>query len=412
MNIVTSRNNGDIIPYFGRSIIVQNDDPVLVKSINTLRKLSNDCNRLSNNDKAKNKDSWKSLQQDLDNTIHTLIDSNLSVSKYRLDILNEAVIPYLISMESSLNIEHSRYFHLSSLLALLSGDHSSINTRDNQNLLHPSSTLIELESLVKDINRQSGFGLWPSRLGKSVDIAVQKQWQPIIQDNKRALTNIGGKLICLGLVEIVGRPIIMLYPLYLVSQEILQIVSDIQLPKESSTKVSLKSIVNLIKAIVMLYASLQILGVLSMYSGLGYSCLVIGIVSCVISTKEDLIKLTSPIISQYLKQFESLFDKLYIIEANFLSSLSNTLNLESSVSSSPSSSSNVQPLQFDTSHISSINSNEPLELHQNNNSSINNTSNTTLNIARSESSEYIFAEAFPVEEDNINNSNILRQRRK
>jgi hypothetical protein len=427
-NIIASRNNGDIVPYYGRSIIVNKYDPILTKSISTLRKLSNDCNRLSKNDRAKNKDSWKSLQQDLDYTINTFIDSNSSVSKYKLDILNEAVIPYISSMESSLSIEHFRYFHLSSLLALLSGDVSNNNNRDNQYQSHPSSTLIELESLVKDINRQSGFGLWPSRLGKYVEQAVQKQWQPIIQDNKRALSNIGGKLVCLGLVEIVGRPIIMLYPLYLVSQEVLQIVSDIQTPKEGNNKVSIKSIVNLIKAMVMLYASLQVLGVLAMYSGLGYSCLILGIVSCVISTKEDLIKIASPIISQYLKQFEALFDKLYKIETNVLSSLSNNVNVEPpppSSSSSSSSSTNSQSLQFDTSHLSSTNSDNPLELHLNdsnnnndntnnngNNNNSDNNDNNNSNVPRNESSEYIFAEAYPLEEENITNSNILRQRRK
>jgi hypothetical protein len=79
--------------------------------------------------------------------------------------------------------------------------------------------------------------------------------------------------IYIGLVEAVGRPIVLLYPLFLTTQEVLKIATEYDVKKS----VSVESILQMGKMIVMLIAVVQLAGILTMYSGLGYVCLALGI---------------------------------------------------------------------------------------------------------------------------------------
>jgi hypothetical protein len=130
------------------------------------------------------------------------------------------------------------------------------------------------------------------------------------------LTYLGSKLVILGLVEVIGKPIVMLYPIYnllITIQDIFQLgVAEVRPAAKSLT---LSQIVTLIKAIGLLLVTMQLIWVLSSYTGLGYACLGIGVTAITGSSSEDFIKrFSAPLFSQYLIKMELFIDQVSKIE--------------------------------------------------------------------------------------------------
>ena len=130
-----------------------------------------------------------------------------------------------------------------------------------------------MDALVYDISRTRTF--WKSKFSTLLQTSVAKQWQPILLDMQAGLRTIGGNLLCLGLVEVIGRPVMMLYPIYIVCMESLQLISEF----ETTKRISHQSILKIFKILVYLFISFQLMALLSMYTGLGYSCLLLGAVA-------------------------------------------------------------------------------------------------------------------------------------
>ena len=74
------------------------------------------------------------------------------------------------------------------------------------------------------------------------------------------------KFAALGLVEVVGRPIVMLYPIYLLLLQTIDIVKAL----EHKKNVSPQSIMSVLKAVLLLYLSSYLMTLLSMYQGNQY----------------------------------------------------------------------------------------------------------------------------------------------
>ncbi len=123
-------------------------------------------------------------------------------------------------------------------------------------------------------------------------------------------------MVILGLVEVIGKPIVMLYPIYnllITIQDIFQLgVAEVRPAAKSLT---LSQIVTLIKAIGLLLVTMQLIWVLSSYTGLGYACLGIGVTAITGSSSDDFIKrYSAPLFSQYLIKMELFIDQVSKIE--------------------------------------------------------------------------------------------------
>jgi hypothetical protein len=175
-----------------------------------------------------------------------------------------------------------------------------------------------METMIKEINSQRS--LWKSKLVTSLECSVKKQWEPIIHDHKQMLQTVGSQLFALGLVEVIGRPILMLYPLYLAANDLLNIATEFEVKKT----VSLSSVVQLGKLFVMSMAILQISNILAMYSGVGYTCLAIGFLALFISSNDELTKHFVPILAPHIAHAGTFFAKLSHLEQMTLSTLSLT----------------------------------------------------------------------------------------
>ena len=223
-------NQENIVPYFGRDGVVVPTDLIYQQAIESLIDASTSIAAIALSRKAP---MWTSLSEELAQFSHGFLDPKIPIRRYQLDLLVETVIPYLQDRKNHMHTNASRFSQIESLLRILSGgdtSQSSPGGADSGN--HPYHSLIKIEKLIVLINREGG--LWKSKLSTSLEEGVRKQWSPIIGDHQRALSSIGGKLCILGLVEAVGRPIMMLYPLYLVTQEALKIASEIEIKKTIS----------------------------------------------------------------------------------------------------------------------------------------------------------------------------------
>ena len=270
------------------------------------------------------------------------------------------------------------------------------NDANDQETNHPAHILCKIELIIDDIDNNSGFGLWKSSLASSLRRAVKKQWDPILKDTQKALQLVGSKLLMLGVVEVIGRPLIMLYPLYVISTDCLQVISDMNLQQEELTMRTISQIppakfLLLVKAFMLLWASFQVITILSMFNSIGYSCLIIGSISLFLSVSDERTKQVAPFLSTHMKHLDNVMSFLSVIENKMMNS-------------------------FNTNIIrNSINNNNN---NNNNNNSINNNNNSNNNNNNNDnSSSPIIEEVDDAgnvinNDENISKSNELRQRKK
>ena len=128
----------------------------------------------------------------------------------------EAVLPYIKSMQVRVSLDKKRFSQVRKLLYLVT-DSSNSST---------AGTLLEIDEIVREIKSEGGW--FKSELATNLEVSVNKQWQPILSDTKRALQDSGSKLAVIGLIQMIGRPMIMLYPIWLIVQEIIMITKSIE----------------------------------------------------------------------------------------------------------------------------------------------------------------------------------------
>lgn len=126
-------------------------------------------------------------------------------------------------------------------------------------------------------------------------------------------------MIALGLVEVLGRPVMMLYPLYLISKEVMLLAKELQTKKSLNPT----SLMQICKIVALLAASMQVLSILSMYSGLGYTCLMLGAAAVLIAASDDLTKAAVPTIAPILSQVDVFVQRISAMEQTALRALSN-----------------------------------------------------------------------------------------
>ncbi len=68
---------------------------------------------------------------------------------------------------------------------------------------HPAQSLMQLDDICEEIRAKRG--LLSSELLQALDTGLQRQWSPILNDNQRLLQSLGGKMLVLGVVEVIGK---------------------------------------------------------------------------------------------------------------------------------------------------------------------------------------------------------------
>ena len=323
--MINDSNSQGIVKYYGRACYIDCDDDILKK---VKLEVSEICVLV---ERKKSDKQWKSLLDDLTNLeilLHSSSSSSSSVlpiRRYQLDIIVDSIFPYIRELNSRMTIEPSRYDQLKHLLdTLLSNPDDNVQDELAVNN-HPALILNRIETIIVEIENNSGYGLWRSSLATSLSRAVKKQWHPILSDTQKSLQLVGSKLLALGIVEVIGRPLIMLYPIYIISQDALQIITELNLQREELSVNTLTQIPPgkyflIIKAFLLLWACFQFMSILSMFHSIGYTCLIIGCLSMFISVSDERTKSVAPFLSTHMKHLDKVIQFLSMIEKKMMNS--------------------------------------------------------------------------------------------
>jgi hypothetical protein len=291
-----------------------------------------------------------------------------------LEILVDVILPYLEDMKGRFHIDQMRIEQIKSLLSVISHcvpvgkedtapmeistvhgnlrgtpgpvvhrEHPGMHYFNFRVALVSYNAAAEVLIKIDDILLRVRSGIWASQLQKLLTAALNKQWRPIIFDNQRMFKNVGSKLVGLGIAELLGRPLLMLYPIYMVTMAAMKVVGELNTKKQPGPETYLQ----IIKGMLLLWGATRLMNVLSAFQGLGMSCLVFGCIAIIISVNDALTKVAAPIVAQHFVRIDGWVSRLSSFEQNSFSALSGfilqTNHHRAPSSSSSSSSTNDAP---------------------------------------------------------------------
>lgn len=224
--------------------------------------------------------------------ITKITDTSYDVHAYQLDILQQ-VTNYLTEINSSTRIyvDQSRYSQIERILELLVIDNyndsmASLNSNSSSgggmtgrhNCAH---VLLMLDDIVHEIESPCQFQIFKSSLATQLKKTIDKQWRPIIVSNTNALNYVACRCIMIGLIQVVGKPMVLLYPAFQLFSVIQEVYTKEFERIHSNGRMTLNSILTsaslpkLVCAVIMLLLTTCLLQFLSAFSSIGYSCWVI-----------------------------------------------------------------------------------------------------------------------------------------
>ena len=173
--------------YSGRIAIVKRDNLLYVE---TQKNIAKAIDTASKECKSNNNSEWDSLRLILSETNTKLIQAQESCSCrlqiFRLEILNDALLPYIDSMKSRMVLDKNRFNQIRKLLTIISPEEEISNQ-------HISLSLRDIDKLIREINGSGGW--FKSEFGSLLERASDKQWGPIVNGIRNTLFSIGGLLI-------------------------------------------------------------------------------------------------------------------------------------------------------------------------------------------------------------------------
>lgn len=282
-----------VVKYFGRATQVLRTEQNFVVAAQKLVEIKAAINTIATNNGDKN---WQGLNDDVSHLANYLFDPDRKLMRYQLELLQEGILPYLGSLKGRIHIDNKRFKQIRGICSAVV----------NHDVEHPAVLLQEMDSVLVQIRSESGLNLWKSELQSALQSATDKQWSPIIADNRAVLQDFGGKLLMLGLIGVVGWPVALLYPLYKLVLTLLQITKE----WEQTKRLTRQSMFELVKTVAMLYAAQQVLFILGTYVALGHTCLLLGGAALAVSFNTQSIKFAAPILAPHLVQIDFILSEV------------------------------------------------------------------------------------------------------
>lgn len=275
--------------YYGRFVELPRSDPFVKKTISKYFEVTNSIASISKSSKNSH---WERLEKDVSDLGNFLVDERTPLYRHQVELVSDGLLQYLGSLKGRIHVDNNRFQQISVIIRAIMRTSAD----------HPAILLQEIDQVVLEVRRGSAFNLWKSELLTALDTATANQWQPIIADTRVALQDIGGKLLVLGLVGAIGWPVAFLYPMFKMSSSLMRIVNEY----ERTKKLTPQSLFDLAKTVVMLVASIQLLSILSAYTAMGYSCLLMSAVALSVSSNNQSIKFAAPILAPHMEQMDRL----------------------------------------------------------------------------------------------------------
>eukprot|EP01032_Pedospumella_encystans_P015475 gene15475-17696_t len=275
--------------YFGRCVAIPRTDPDAAR---TIKKYLEVTQSVASTSKSFKNGHWELLERSVTDLGNFLVNPDIPLYRHQVELISDGLLQYLGNLKGRSHVDNNRFHQISVIIRAIM----------RSNTEHPAILLQEIDDVVAELRSGSRFNLWKSELLTALDIATTNQWQPIIADTRVALQDIGGKLLVLGLVGVVGWPVAFLYPMLKLSSSLMRIVNEY----ERTKRLTNQSIFDLVKTLVMLVASIQLLSILSAYTTMGYSCLLMSAVALTISSNNQSLKFAAPILAPHMEQMDQL----------------------------------------------------------------------------------------------------------
>ena len=172
--VVSTTTQQELVPFYGRNTAITQDHPLFQKALRSLVELRTSLNKITVSNKGENQ--WKHLSNSLDEFTTVFVNPQCPPKRYQVDVLLEAVIPYLQEIQSRIHTDVTRFHQLQQILSILTNSNSHLSVPTE----HTSyDTLLRIDNVIVDIDRQGGLNIWKSSLSTRLSSAVKKQWDPI-----------------------------------------------------------------------------------------------------------------------------------------------------------------------------------------------------------------------------------------
>ena len=128
------------------------------------------------------------------------------------------------------------------------------------------------------------------------------------------LQMIAGRLVIVGAIECIARPILLAWPLWRLMSEAIQLIRAID-EKKGQTPVV---IVQLLKSLLLLFAVMQLIRYLEIFRGAGYACGVFGLLLLFIQSQDYLLKPYVLALAENLSILSNIMEQVHMIELKML----------------------------------------------------------------------------------------------
>ena len=172
--VSTTSQSQELVPFYGRNTSLTQDHPLFQKALRSLVELRSSLNKITVSNKGENQ--WKHLSNSLDEFTTSFVNPQCPPKRYQVDVLLDAVIPYLQEIQGRIHTDVTRFHQIEQILSILSTVNSNTSVPTE-----PTSydTLLRIDNVIVDIDRQGGLNIWKSSLSTRLSSAVKKQWDPI-----------------------------------------------------------------------------------------------------------------------------------------------------------------------------------------------------------------------------------------
>lgn len=303
---------------------------------------------LVNQMSEKTESNWVRVREQLSRIYTKISQPNATMCRYRERILSEVLIPYTKKMTSRWVLSPSRFHQLCRLMAILEDPEYESK--------HPVHGLLELDEICIEVHSEAS--VWQSDFGKLLQNSNQNLWRPVLKQLRGDAQSIATKFAVIGLIDVIGKPLLLVYPLWLILEQALALVQKTKLPEAISRnpngnhqgisvsailgQVDALVIMQLVKAFTLLFIVQKFMTLLQMFTGAGHVCLLLGIGLFGVTMNERVLKQCSPVLVSHLSILSDLMTQYQVAEKAFLSSLKNS-RLMNSTSTAGGDSSESRP---------------------------------------------------------------------
>jgi len=256
---------------------------------------------------------WNKIHEQLVVTYNEISQPGAVFPQYKAHLLSAVICPYIAKMSQRKILAPTRYQQVSRIITLMGSPHGNEGSPQ-----HPVHLLLEMDEVCREVAAEAG--LWPSDLAAYLQGASTALWAPILTDLKTDTQSLAIKFLAVGLVDVVGKPLLLAYPLWLIVEQALKLVQAVEAPQDGGAPVTTAAnalqnvnatvIMQVVKAVLLLFVVQKFIALLELFSGAGQVCLLVGVGLHAATLNTPMLKQLSPALVQHLGMLAGFLDRL------------------------------------------------------------------------------------------------------